>query len=181
MITNISLSLQNVSFNELSESPFSGPVWSEGVPRRSDDLLPRNTTWYPHIRDGSWKKMVRYWVVLHVVGETTHFYERCTRDRMNRVIEIIRVFDASVTMSLEYFEKLLGYIIIGLLFTKMTDFRKNPLVFRVFFVGTHSQHQLASQVSSRSPPSNVFGECSMTSTEVVLSSIKKCWLHKGRE
>lgn len=31
MITNISLSLQNVSFNELSESPFSGPVWSERV------------------------------------------------------------------------------------------------------------------------------------------------------
>ena len=27
---------------------------------------------------------------------------------MNRVIEIIRVFDASVTMSLEYFEKVLG-------------------------------------------------------------------------
>ena len=26
---------------------------------------------------------------------------------MNRVIEIIRVFDASVTMSLEYFEKIL--------------------------------------------------------------------------
>lgn len=96
-------------FNKLSESPFfrSCVEW-KGVPRRSDDLLPRNTTWYPHIRDGSWKKTVRYWVVLHVVGETTHFYERCTRDRMNRVIEIIRVFDASVTMSLEYFEKVLG-------------------------------------------------------------------------
>lgn len=35
---------------------------------------------------------------------------------MNRVIEIMRVFDASVTISLEYFEKLLGYIIICLLF-----------------------------------------------------------------
>lgn len=51
-----------------------------------------------------------YGVVLQVVGETTHFYERCTRDRMNRVIEIIGVFDASVTMSLKYFDKLLHVV-----------------------------------------------------------------------